>query len=300
MTFWNTPHQPALTHGLMVVAQNGQRRYSVPFGQVNFQALSSLTAWPLLTKTREGTTAACCLAVWCAHIPIRAFSGAHPDKLKLCCQKGTAHAPQTGSQINIPKVSPGLHRKSPTCRTLGSTRLPSLPKHSSLVGWWHFFVWAEEQCKHWSWKPAPTAAFRSECYCHCPSILHPLNSWANMLVFCLLFCIMYHWWLSPNKSLLELLKVTLCPGLQLTLFSYCPFGKHYVASCFCFPAPVEFQRCAPDKALSLLKSYALDMAGMELIFFLAAQTVLCFRFVTSSVLIAHQCSSSCWTVLTEH
>lgn len=33
-----------------------------------------------------------------------------------------------------------------------------------------------------------------------------------------------------TKSLLELLELALCPGLQLIVSSYCPFGKRYVAS----------------------------------------------------------------------
>lgn len=44
----------------------------------------------------------------------------------------------------------------------------------------------------------------------------------------------------------------------------------------------------------------LVLAGMELIFFLAAHIVLCFVFLTKTQLLTHQGFSYCWTVLTQH
>lgn len=53
-----------------------------------------------------------------------------------------------------------------------------------------------------------------------------------------------------------------------------PFWEALCSLLIPSPAPVDFKRHAPDKALSLLKPCAQDMARMELIFFLAARMVL--------------------------
>lgn len=44
----------------------------------------------------------------------------------------------------------------------------------------------------------------------------------------------------------------------------------------------------------------LGLTGIALIFFMAACIVLCFGFVTKTVLIANQCFCCCWEVLAEH
>lgn len=44
----------------------------------------------------------------------------------------------------------------------------------------------------------------------------------------------------------------------------------------------------------------LGLPELTLIFFMAARMVLCFGFVTKTVLIAHQCFHCCWAVLAEH
>lgn len=71
-----------------------------------------------------------------------------------------------------------------------------------------------------------------------------------------------------------------------------PFWEALCSLLILLPAPDDSKRHEPDKALSLPNPSAGDMAGMELIFILAARMVLCFRFVTSSVLITHQNSGS--------
>lgn len=44
----------------------------------------------------------------------------------------------------------------------------------------------------------------------------------------------------------------------------------------------------------------LGLAGMELIFSIAACMMQCFGFVLKIVLVTHQCFHCCWTVLTQH
>ena len=44
----------------------------------------------------------------------------------------------------------------------------------------------------------------------------------------------------------------------------------------------------------------LVLDGLKLIFFIVACTVLCFGFVTKTVLITHQCLSYCWALLAQH
>lgn len=48
------------------------------------------------------------------------------------------------------------------------------------------------------------------------------------------------------------------------------------------------------------KFFVLDLAGTDLVFFLPACMVLCFAFVTKTILVTHQCFICCWTVLAQH
>ena len=43
----------------------------------------------------------------------------------------------------------------------------------------------------------------------------------------------------------------------------------------------------------------LGLAGMELIFFIAAGMMLCFVFVSKTALITHECCGCCWVVLAQ-
>lgn len=45
--------------------------------------------------------------------------------------------------------------------------------------------------------------------------------------------------------------------------------------------------------LLIVSGPVLGLAGMELILFIAAHKVLCFRFVTKTALITHRCPSCC-------
>lgn len=60
-----------------------------------------------------------------------------------------------------------------------------------------------------------------------------------------------------------------------------------------------FSTCLCNSLLCQTQVFVLSMSG-ELIFFVAAHLVLCFRQVNKRVLITHQCLGYCWIGLAQH
>lgn len=162
----------------MVVAQNRHRRNFLPFGQINFQAFSSLRAWPLLTAAHEGTPSPHSLAVQCSHILCPCIH--HLDKAKL--EKDSTWS-QTPSLIDIPSANPPRLK-------LGSTgnnplavpwRTPGYPPSQSVV-----------LC-------LGTGAVQRELNATAMAQTGSILLGNNLLLFYLLFCALYHEWLPPNQ-----------------------------------------------------------------------------------------------------
>lgn len=105
---------------------------------------------------------------------------------------------------------------------------------------------------------------------------------------------------SPNKTTAGNAETGFVSRPAVNSVFLLPFWAALCSLLILLPSSCWLQKTCTWKALSLPTSYAQDMVGMELIFSLAARMVLCFGFVASSVLITHQCSSFCWTVLAEH
>lgn len=152
---------------------SGHRRNSLPFDQVNFQALTSLKAWPLLTTAYEETK-----AMW------RNQSPALPCR-SMCSPTVPLKRQIWANSTCISREEQCVHYKQPLEPTFPkstlpaenwapqeTTRLQDCGKHQASFPYQGLFpprliaplCLAEEQCKHWSWKPVPTAAFRSGCY----------------------------------------------------------------------------------------------------------------------------------------